>query len=129
MINHDFFLLATLAIFHSNFCLKTADFTIFFVYKKNISKMGKKRSVAPVEQGFFFLGLNVLCFLRKETGTGFDYTRFDDTKIVIILFISSSFQLATIKTNMDSRYSKGKVCLDECYQLEPGMSYHAQCYQ
>ena len=24
---------------------------------------------------------------------------------------------------MDSRYSTGKVCLEECYDLEPGMSY------
>ena len=65
-------------------------------------------------------------FLREELGTGLIALGFDDIEIVIILFILSSFQLATIKTTMDSRYSKGKVCLDECYQLEPGMSYHAQ---
>ena len=56
---HDFFLLALLAIFHSNFCPKNGWFYNFFsLKKKKIQQMGRKRSVAPVEQGFFFLGLS-----------------------------------------------------------------------
>ena len=51
--NHDFFLLVSLAIFHSNFGPKTADFTIFFQLKKK-SANGEKHSIAPVEQVFFF---------------------------------------------------------------------------
>ena len=55
--NLDFFLLASLAIFNSNFCPKNSWLYIFFVsIKKKISANGQKRSVAPGEQ-FFFLGL------------------------------------------------------------------------
>ena len=43
-------------LFIQIFVQKTADFTIFLLKKKN-QQMGKKRSVGPVEQVFFPLGL------------------------------------------------------------------------
>ena len=55
---HNFFLLTSLAIFHSNFCQKNGWFYNFFSVKKKIQQMEKKRSVAPVEQVFFFLTLS-----------------------------------------------------------------------